>query len=280
MKKVNKIKKTTKKVVKTVKKAGTKVINKATSKIKTVGKKANAIIAAGKEAAAKAKKEKADRKAAAKEALCKNQEFLESQKKGYSDPTYDYKNGYPRPGEAWAFDANGNIDKEKSAEVAEKMGFWSSIAVGFIPGPLEIVLGKVAGTIVVKVGGKVGSKIISWGATKFGAKGAAKTATKEASEIIIPKATDLKNSNTVQKHIEEIVKKGANKGQLSRPYIDTDGTTLLLDEIMNAASPVKDSVLSNGLRWDVEGVFRNSKGTWELVVDMSTNTIVHFNFVN
>ncbi|HHR2564743.1 TPA: hypothetical protein ACSY36_11120 [Listeria monocytogenes] len=160
------------------------------------------------------------------------------------------------------------------------MGFWSSIAVGFIPGPLEIVLGKVAGTIVVKVGGKVGSKIISWGATKFGAKGAAKTATKEASEIIIPKATDLKNSNTVQKHIEEIVKKGANKGQLSRPYIDTDGTTLLLDEIMNAASPVKDSVLSNGLRWDVEGVFRNSKGTWELVVDMSTNTIVHFNFVN
>ncbi|EAD3286294.1 hypothetical protein ACI1GO_001885 [Listeria monocytogenes] len=122
MKKVNKIKKTTKKVVKTVKKAGTKVINKATSKIKTVGKKANAIIAAGKEAAAKAKKEKADRKAAAKEALCKNQEFLESQKKGYSDPTYDYKNGYPRPGEAWAFDANGNIDKEKSAEVAEKIG--------------------------------------------------------------------------------------------------------------------------------------------------------------
>ncbi|HHT5784210.1 TPA: hypothetical protein ACSZAH_06050 [Listeria monocytogenes] len=176
MEKVNKIKKTTKKVVKTVKKAGTKVINKATSKIKTVGKKANAIIAAGKEAAAKAKKEKADRKAAAKEALCKNQEFLESQKKGYSDPTYDYKAGYPRPDEVWAFDANGNIDKEKSAELAEKMGFWSSIAVGFIPGPLEIVLGKVAGTIVVKVGGKVGSKIISWGATKFGAKGAAKKA--------------------------------------------------------------------------------------------------------
>ncbi|HAO5739676.1 TPA: hypothetical protein IP922_001006 [Listeria monocytogenes] len=103
MKKVNKIKKTTKKVIKTVKKAGTKVVNKATSKIKTVGKKA----------AAKAKKEKADRKAAAKEALCKNQEFLESQKKGYSDPTYDYKAGYPRPDEAWAFDANGNIDKEK-----------------------------------------------------------------------------------------------------------------------------------------------------------------------
>ncbi len=90
----------------------------------------------------------------------------------------------------------------------------------------------------------------------------------------------MKNSNTVQNHINDIVRKGTNKGQLSRPYIDTDGTTLLLDEIMNAASPVKDSVLSNGLRWDVEGVFRGSKGTWELVIDKSTNTIVHFNFVN
>ncbi|ENJ0113477.1 hypothetical protein AB0U69_002317 [Listeria monocytogenes] len=154
MKKVNKIKKTTKKVVKTVKKAGTKVINKATSKIKTIGKKANAIIATGKEAAAK-------------EALCKNQEFLESQKKGYSDPTYDYKNGYPRPGEAWAFDANGNIDKEKSAEVAEKIGEWSTYSLMLvIPGPEELLITG----ILVKVGGKVGPKIISWGANKFGAK--------------------------------------------------------------------------------------------------------------
>lgn len=188
MKKVNKIKKTTKKVVKTVKKAGTKVINKATSKIKTIGKKANAIIAAGKEAAAKAKKEKADRKAAAKEALCKNQEFLESQKKSYSDPTYDYKDGYPRTGEVWAFDANGNIDKEKSAEVSEQLNFWNSIAAMAIPGPGEIIMGKVAGTIVVKVGGKVGSKIISWGATKFATKGAAKGAAKEVTEEATKKA--------------------------------------------------------------------------------------------
>ncbi|EGO8429530.1 hypothetical protein DUI32_12995 [Enterococcus faecalis] len=85
--------------------------------------------------------------------------------------------------------------------------------------------------------------------------------------------------STIQNHINDIIRKGANKGQLSRPYIDMDGTTLLLDEIMNAAPPVKDSILSNGLRWDVEGVFRDSQGTWELVIDNSTNTIVHFNFV-
>ncbi|EGO8896436.1 LysM peptidoglycan-binding domain-containing protein [Enterococcus faecalis] len=101
----------------------------------------------------------------------------------------------------------------------------------------------------------------------------------KASRAKIPKASDLKNSNTVQNHINDIIRKGANKGQLSRPYIDMDGTTLLLDEIMNAAPPVKDSILSNGLRWDVEGVFRDSQGTWELVIDNSTNTIVHFNFV-
>ncbi|WP_260490778.1 hypothetical protein [Listeria innocua] len=172
------IKQARKTVKKVYKKAGTKAVNKATSKIKTVGKKANAKIAASKEAAAK-------------EALCKNQEFLESQKKGYSDPTYDYKAGYPKPDEVWAFDANGNIDKEKSAELAEKMGFWSSIAVGFIPGPLEIVLGKVAGIIVVKVGGKIGSKITSWGATKFGAKGAAKEVTEEATKKVAKKTSEV-----------------------------------------------------------------------------------------
>lgn len=86
-------------------------------------------------------------------------------------------------------------------------------------------------------------------------------------------------SNTVQNHMNDIIKKGANKGDLARPYIDSNGTTLLVDEIMKGGTPVKDTVLKNGLRWDVEGTFRGSTGTWELVVDSSSNTIVHFNFV-
>ncbi len=92
----------------------------------------------------------------------------------------------------------------------------------------------------------------------------------------LPKASDLKNSQTVQKHINDIIKRGAYKGKISRPYIDTNGTNLLVDEIMNSTSPIKDVSLSNGLRWD--GIFRGSSGTWELVVDLDTNTIVHFNF--
>ncbi|EIZ1998461.1 hypothetical protein AAG146_002633, partial [Listeria innocua] len=91
---------------------------------------------------------------------------------GYSDPTYDYKAGYPRPDEAWAFDANGNIDKEKSAEVSEKIGEWSTYALMLvIPGPEELLI---AG-FLVKVGGKGGTKLVS------------KAVTKEVSKLDTPK---------------------------------------------------------------------------------------------
>lgn len=102
----------------------------------------------------------------------------------------------------------------------------------------------------------------------------------EGSGQTLSKASDLTNSQTVQNHMNDIIKKGANKGELSRPYIDTNGTNLLVDEIMGAGSPVKDTVLNNGLRWDIPGSFRGSKGIWELVVDLDTNTIVHFNFTH
>ncbi len=92
-------------------------------------------------------------------------------------------------------------------------------------------------------------------------------------------AENLKKSQTVQNHMNDIIKRGPNAGLLSRPYIDSDGTILLLKEIMESAEPVQDAVLQSGLRWDVEGVFRGSSGIWELVIDTSTNTIVHFNFV-
>jgi len=95
----------------------------------------------------------------------------------------------------------------------------------------------------------------------------------------IPRGENLKMSKTVQNHINDIIKRGRNSGQLSRPYIDSNGTILLLDEIMAAGEPIKDAVLSNGLRWDINGKFRGTAGTWELVIDMETNTVVHFNFV-
>ena len=92
------------------------------------------------------------------------------------------------------------------------------------------------------------------------------------------KAEDLSMSETVLNHANDIIKKGPNKGMISRPYIESNGTTLLVDEIMNAKSPVKDLYLKNGLRWDVPGSFRGSRGGWELVVDLDNKKIVHFNF--
>ena len=96
---------------------------------------------------------------------------------------------------------------------------------------------------------------------------------------VLPNAEDLKMSQTVQNHMNDVIKKGPNAGQLSRPYIDSDGTTLLLNEIMQSADPVSDTIMQSGLRWDVSGTFRGSTGIWELVVDTSTNTVVHYNFV-
>ena len=96
---------------------------------------------------------------------------------------------------------------------------------------------------------------------------------------VLPNAEDVKMSQTVQNHMNDVIKRGPNAGQLSRPYIDSNGTTLLLKEIMESADPVPDAILQSGLRWDVSGTFRGSTGTWKLVVDTSTNTVVHFNFV-
>ena len=101
----------------------------------------------------------------------------------------------------------------------------------------------------------------------------------EGSTHVRPSSEELKMSQTVKNHMNDIIKKGKNAGQLSRPYIDSEGTTLLLKEIMESAEPVPDVVLKSGLRWDVSGTFRGSTGTWELVVDTSINTVVHFNFV-
>ncbi|MDE5907384.1 MAG: DUF4280 domain-containing protein [Lachnospiraceae bacterium] len=112
-----------------------------------------------------------------------------------------------------------------------------------------------------------------------GETGGATAGEGEGGTHVPPNAEDLKMSQTVQNHMNDVIKKGPNAGQLSRPYIDSDGTTLLLNEIMQSADPVPDVILQSGLRWDVSGTFRGSTGIWELVVDTSTNTVVHFNFV-
>jgi hypothetical protein len=112
-----------------------------------------------------------------------------------------------------------------------------------------------------------------------GSIGGAARVVSDGAGMRIPKAAELKNSNAVQSHIDDFVKHGEYKGEAARPFIDANGTNTLVDEIIQGGPPMKDVYLPNGLRWDVPGNFRGVDGTWELVVDLNNNTIVHFNFI-
>jgi hypothetical protein len=61
-----------------------------------------------------------------------------------------------------------------------------------------------------------------------------------------------------------------------RPYLNSP---LTLREIMAAGKPIPDpGGVAGALRWDIPGVFRGSAGTWELVVDPQSKTVLHWLF--
>ena len=79
-------------------------------------------------------------------------------------------------------------------------------------------------------------------------------------------ASELTMTETVKNHANDVIKRGKYIGD---------------KEIIYGGIPVKDKYLPNGLRWEVEGTFNGrSSGIWELVVDLDTNQVVHFNFTN
>ncbi len=61
-----------------------------------------------------------------------------------------------------------------------------------------------------------------------------------------------------------------------RPYINSP---LTIRNIIESGRPIPDpGGVAGALRWDVLGSFRGSEGTFELVIDPSTNRILHFLF--
>jgi hypothetical protein len=84
-------------------------------------------------------------------------------------------------------------------------------------------------------------------------------------------------TKSAAKHLTEVVKRGENAGQLSRPYMRSG---LVIQEIMNAGKGVPDATYKGGINYQVPGVFRGSAGTWELGINPKTNVIYHFNFTN
>ena len=92
---------------------------------------------------------------------------------------------------------------------------------------------------------------------------------------------ELRLSGTVASHLNDFkVRQGPDGSfftESNRPFINSP---LLYQEIMSAKTPIPDPRgVTGALRWDVPGSFRGRKGTWELVVDKRTKTVLHFNFV-
>ncbi|WP_240000700.1 MULTISPECIES: two-partner secretion domain-containing protein [unclassified Photorhabdus] len=85
-------------------------------------------------------------------------------------------------------------------------------------------------------------------------------------------ASELKLTKTVKNHLNDLNK----VGDRVRPYGDL---RTLMQEIMDSKPPSTDPRGVPGvLRWDVAGMMNGSKGTYELVVDPKTNTVLHFLF--
>ncbi|WP_157975405.1 hypothetical protein, partial [Photorhabdus sp. CRCIA-P01] len=85
-------------------------------------------------------------------------------------------------------------------------------------------------------------------------------------------ASELKLTKTVENHLNDLNK----VGDRVRPYGDS---RTLMQEIMDSKPPSTDPRgIPGALRWDVSGMMNGSKGTYELVVDPKTNTVLHFLF--
>ena len=101
---------------------------------------------------------------------------------------------------------------------------------------------------------------------------------------------ELKLSETVQNHYNDTFKKDEviqigdgyqtthYAGESTRPYIG-NGSSMIINEIMEPGSPIADPQgVASALRWDVTGTLNGTEGTWELVIDMDTETVLHFLF--
>lgn len=55
-------------------------------------------------------------------------------------------------------------------------------------------------------------------------------------------------------------------------------STQTIINIMKSAKPKVDTSLRNGLKWVTKGKYNGKSGTWELIIDVASNTIVHFLF--
>ncbi len=114
-------------------------------------------------------------------------------------------------------------------------------------------------------------KSIATGIAKLGVEAVADATAEAGSESLYT------YTETAGNHLNQVVQRGENAGQLARPYMNSP---LTIQEIMSAGEGVPDVDFPGGMNWRVPGIFRGSEGTWELGINPETNLIYHFNFTH
>ncbi len=109
-----------------------------------------------------------------------------------------------------------------------------------------------------------------FGGLAGGLAGSGKSAAAGAASGIDVEALTL--TRTVANHLDDVSKLGVP----ARPYLNS---RLVMREIMEAGKAVPDpGGVPGALRWDVPGAVSGTKGTWELVIDPKSSTVLHFVF--
>ena len=142
---------------------------------------------------------------------------------------------------------------------------WRSVAAGAaIGGAIGLTAGAAAAYVVAgSAAAPTGAVIAGATAARTASGTTAATAMAKTVDYLVKNAESLKRSGTVMTEVAE------------RPYIDS---TSIIREIMQSGTAVQDGGLETGLKWVTSGMWNGSEGTWELVVDVATQTIDHFPF--
>ncbi len=156
--------------------------------------------------------------------------------------------------------------KEGAKDLAEGLSHAGmQVAEALTPGGVADIIG-VGKTATEAAAAKI--EVVVVNAAKSVTKGTKGT----INENVRINANDLKLTKTVEKHLIDINK----AGDRVRPYGDSRA---LMQEIMDSKLPSTDPRgVPGALRWDVPGMMNGSEGTYELVVDPKTNTVLHFLF--
>jgi hypothetical protein len=120
-------------------------------------------------------------------------------------------------------------------------------------------------------GSPAGSAAASW-ATHVAVRGFVLAAETAGSGAATSAGLELTMTKTVAGHVGEATKSGT----LARPY---GNSRLTIQSIMDAVEPVADpGGVPGALRWDAPGAMNGSPGTWQLIVDTNSRTILRYLF--